>query len=62
MCTSSVSNVIYHKFPHGTVSYTLGEENINVMLELHVNWDTQTPEAEIRTRWKGIVAKSSMVP
>ena len=23
---------------------------------------TQTSEAEIRTRWKGIVAKSSMVP
>ena len=29
-----VSNVIYHKFSHGAVSYTLNGENINVMLEL----------------------------
>ena len=29
-----VSNVIYHKFSHGTVSYTLNGENVNVMLEL----------------------------
>ena len=29
-----VSNVIYHKFSHGAVSYTLNEENVNVMLEL----------------------------
>ena len=28
-----VSNVIYHKFSHGTVSYTLSGENVNVMLE-----------------------------
>ena len=28
-----VSNVIYHKFSHGVVSYTLNGENINVMLE-----------------------------
>ena len=28
-----VSNVIYHKFSHGTVSYTLNGENVNVMLE-----------------------------
>ena len=27
-----VSNVIYHKFSHGAVSYTLNGENINVML------------------------------
>ena len=27
-----VSNVIYHKFSHGTVSYTLNGENVNVML------------------------------
>ena len=29
-----VSNVIYHKFSHGAVSYTLNGENVNVMLEL----------------------------
>ena len=29
-----VSNVIYHKFSHGAVSYTLNGENVNVLLEL----------------------------
>ena len=29
-----VSNVIYHKFSHGAVSYTLNGENVNVMLGL----------------------------
>ena len=29
-----VSNVIYHKFSHGVVSYTLSGKNVNVMLEL----------------------------
>ena len=33
MCTSSVSNVIYHKFSHGAAFYTLNGENVNVMLE-----------------------------
>ena len=28
-----VSNVIYHKFSHGAVSYTLKGENVNVVLE-----------------------------
>ena len=28
-----VSNVIYHKFSHGAVSYTLSGENVNVILE-----------------------------
>ena len=28
-----VSNVIYHKFSYGAVSYTLNGENVNVMLE-----------------------------
>ena len=30
-----VSNVTYHKFSHGAVSYTLNGENVNVMLELN---------------------------
>ena len=38
MCTSSVSNVIYHKFSHGAASYTLKGKNINVMLEYCLNW------------------------
>ena len=28
-----VSNVIYHRFSHGAISYTLNGENVNVMLE-----------------------------
>ena len=28
-----VSNVIYHKFSHGAVSYRLNGKNVNVMLE-----------------------------
>ena len=32
-----VSNVIYHKFSHGAVSYTLNGENVNVMLELDIH-------------------------
>ena len=31
-----VSNVIYHKFSHGAVSYMLNGENVNVMLELAI--------------------------
>ena len=33
MCTSSVSNVIYHKFSHGAAFYTFNRKNVNVMLE-----------------------------
>ena len=28
-----LNNVIYHKFSHGAISYTLSGENVNVMLE-----------------------------
>ena len=28
-----VSNMIYHKFSHGAVSYMLNEENVSVKLE-----------------------------
>ena len=31
--TSSVSNVIYHKFSHGAAFYTLNRKNDNTMLE-----------------------------
>ena len=37
MCTSSVSNVIHHKFSHGTAFYTLNGKNVNVMLEFTLN-------------------------
>ena len=33
--------MIYHKFSQGTVSYTLHEKNVNVMLELALSDDVQ---------------------
>ena len=33
-----VRNVIYHKFSHGGVSYTLNGKNVNVILELRNNF------------------------
>ena len=36
MCTSSVSNVIYHTFSHGAAFYTLNGKNVNIMLEFAV--------------------------
>ena len=32
-----VSNVSYHKFSHGAISYSLNGENIYFMLELSLN-------------------------
>ena len=37
-----IRNVIYHKFSHGAVSYTLNGENVNVMLELKITSGRQT--------------------
>ena len=37
-----VSNVIYHKFSHGAVSYTLNGETVNVMLEYCLNYAYRT--------------------
>ena len=34
MCSSSFSNVIYHKFSHGAAFYTLNGKKVNVMLEV----------------------------
>ena len=36
ICTSSLSNVIYHEFSHGAAFYTLNEKNFNVMLEFGI--------------------------
>ena len=32
-----VSNMIYHKFSHGAISYMLNGENVNLMLESSMN-------------------------
>ena len=37
MCTSSVSDMIYHKFSHGAAFYTLNGRNVNVMLEFEIS-------------------------
>ena len=43
-----VSNVIYHTFSHGAISYTLNGENVHVMLELklfeHLKYDENLKE------------------
>ena len=39
MCTSSVSNVIYHKFSHGAAFYELNGKNVNVILEYRFSYD-----------------------
>ena len=36
MCTSSVRNVIYHKFSHGAAFYTLNGKNVNIILEFMI--------------------------
>ena len=38
-----VSNMIYHKFSHGAISYTLNGEYVNVMLEFVINASTSLP-------------------
>ena len=38
MCTLSVSNVIYHKFSHGSAFCRLNGRNVNVMLELQTKY------------------------
>ena len=39
MCTSSVSNVIYHKFSHCATFYTLNGKHVNVRLEFQLAHD-----------------------
>ena len=52
MCTFSVSDVIYHKFSHGAASYTLSEENVNVMLEFKDNFPNFSMKAYLVTTHK----------
>ena len=47
MCTSSVSNVIYHKFSHGAAFYTLNGKKVNVMLEFGL-----VVQAWLTKQWK----------
>ena len=43
-----VSDVIYHKFSHGGVSYTLNGKNVNVMLECKLlHFKTENDQAHV---------------
>ena len=47
-----VSNVIYHKFSHGAVSYTLNGENGNVMLELSILHDVMMSRDKMYSKYE----------
>ena len=61
MCTSSVSNVIYHKFSHGAAFYMLNGKNVNVMLEFvimeHQSKGVQDNESMLALFTSGLEAK-----
>ena len=67
MCTSSVSNVIYHKFSHGVAFYTLNGKNVNVMLEfciLPISGETKISKSEdwnIQIKETGICDMAAVV-
>ena len=42
------SNVIYHKFSHGAVAYTLNRENVNVIEYLLTAIDFELPTIKLR--------------
>ena len=47
MCTSSISNVIYHKFSLGAAFHTLNGKNVNVMLESELQlWHEIGPKSK----------------
>ena len=53
MCTSSVSNVIYHKFSHGAAFYTLNGKNVNVILESYILVRTHSIYTSIQMKCQG---------
>ena len=46
----NVSNVIYHKFSHAAVSYTLYGENVNIMSEFVIKHVTNARRADFAPR------------
>ena len=44
MCTSSVSNVIYHKFPLVAAFYIVSVRNVNVMFESYLSMNEHSHE------------------
>ena len=45
MCTSSISNVIYHKFSHGAAFCLLIPKNVNFMLKFPLTlWHSERPK------------------
>ena len=60
MSTFSVNDVNYHKIPHGAASFTLGGENVNVML-LHKK-QCRTLLAAVHLPVKSRVAEEFLAP
>ena len=63
MCTSSVSNVIYHKFSHGAAFYRLNGKNVKVMLEysarsIQMSWYKIIMERFVRLWGDNLLAKA----
>ena len=50
-----VRNVIYHKFSHGAVSYTLNGENVNVMLELSILHDVMMSRDKMYSKYESMI-------
>ena len=56
-----VSNVIYHKFSHGSVSDTLYGENVNIVLELVFLPLLFLPKRQNRSICQAMTGKSAFV-
>ena len=57
MCTSSISNVIYHKFSYGAAFYTLNGKNVNVMLEWLIKLQTPVVDSTLCAQWVESILK-----
>ena len=57
-----ISNVIYHKFSHGVVSYILNGENVNVMLEYGLVHYTNKILREIGLKFASVYIKLRTPP
>ena len=54
MCTSSVSDMMYHKFSHGAAFYTLNGKSVNVILEFSILY----VHANCRSRYTSVSSDS----
>ena len=53
MCTPSISSVIYSKFSYDTTFYTLNGKNVNIMLELNLDFSySDSFQEKTEEEWK----------